>query len=135
VKFYEVVDQVIELLCHRGRASALVLTEEHNYGAEVYRLKGQLALQQFNVQGSKFKIANPQSEAEACFLKAIKIAQRQQAKSFELRATVSLARLWQQQGKQAEARQMLSDIYNWFTDGFDMADLKEAKALLDELEQ
>ena len=76
---------------------------------------------------------DPQAEAEACFLKAIEIAQRQQAKSLELRAVMSLARLWQQQGKQAEAHQMLSEIYNWFTEGFDTKDLQEAKALLDEL--
>ena len=72
-------------------------------------------------------------EAEVCFLKAIEVAQRQQAKSLELRATVSLARLWQQQGKQAEAHKMLSEIYNWFTEGFDTKDLQEAKTLLDEL--
>src|SRR5262249_37407308 len=105
-----------------------------------YRLKGQLTLQQFKVQGSKFKVTNPQSpipnpqqEAEACFLKAIEVAQKQQAKSWELRATVSLARLWQQQGKIAEASQMLAEIYGWFTEGFDTKDLQEAKALLEEL--
>ncbi len=74
-----------------------------------------------------------EKEAEACFLKAIEIAQRQQAKSLELRATVSLARLWKSQGKRTEARQMLAEIYGWFTEGFDTADLQEAKALLDEL--
>ena len=78
---------------------------------------------------------NPQAEVEAegCFQKAIEIAQRQQAKSLELRAAMSLSRLWQQQGKQAEARQMLAEIYNWFTEGFDTKDLQEAKALLEEL--
>jgi predicted ATPase len=70
---------------------------------------------------------------EACFHKAIEIAQRQQAKSLELRATVSLARLWQQQGKTAEAHKLLSEIYDWFTEGFDTKDLQEAKALLEEL--
>ena len=74
-----------------------------------------------------------EAEAEACFLKAIEIAQRQQAKSLELRATTSLARLWQQQGKQHEARTTLSEIYNWFTEGFDTKDLQEAKALLESL--
>jgi predicted ATPase len=81
-----------------------------------------------------------EQEAERCFLKAIEIARRQQAKSLELRATMSLARLWQQQGKQHEARDMLdaahnmlSEIYNWFTEGFDTKDLQEAKALLEEL--
>ncbi len=110
------------------------------YEAELYRLKGTLTLQQFKVQGSKFNVENPQSafhnpqsEAEACFLKAIDIAQRQQAKSLELRAATSLARLWQQQGKREEAHKLLSDIYNWFTEGFDTKDLQEAKTLLDEL--
>jgi predicted ATPase len=65
----------------------------------------------------------------------MEIARRQQAKSLELRATMSLARLWQQQGKQHAARNMLSDIYNWFTEGFDTKDLQEAKALLDELSE
>jgi hypothetical protein len=76
---------------------------------------------------------DPQGEAEACFLKAIEVAQKQQAKSLELRATMSLARLWQQQGKTAKAHQMLSEIYNWFTEGIDTADLQEAKTLLEEL--
>jgi hypothetical protein len=81
--------------------------------------------------------SNPQAEAEAeaCFLKAIEVAQKQQAKSLELHATMSLARLWQTQGKQDEARQMLAAIYNWFTEGFDTKDLQEAKALLEELSQ
>ena len=74
-----------------------------------------------------------EAEAEACFHKAIDIARKQQAKSLELRATVSLARLWQQQGKQKEAHQMLSEIYSWFTEGFETKDLQEAKAVLDEL--
>jgi predicted ATPase len=79
------------------------------------------------------RIRNPQLEAEECFQKAIAIAQKQQAKSLELRATVSLARLWQQQGKKVEARQMLAEIYGWFTEGFDTKDLQEAKALLEDL--
>jgi predicted ATPase len=71
---------------------------------------------------------------EQCSLKAIEIARRQQAKSLELRAVMSLSRLWQQQGKKEAARQMLAEIYGWFTEGFDTADLKEAKALLHELQ-
>ena len=71
-----------------------------------------------------------QAEAEACFLKALDIAQKQHAKSLELRTTVSLARLWQQQSKRAEAHQMLPTIYHWFTEGFDTKDLQEAKTLL-----
>jgi predicted ATPase len=74
-----------------------------------------------------------EAEAEECFLKALEIARQQQAKSLELRATMSLARLWRMQGKREEARKMLADIYGWFTEGFDTADLKDAKALLDEL--
>jgi predicted ATPase len=74
-----------------------------------------------------------EQEAEACFLKAIEISRRQQAKSLELRATMSLARLWRRQGKREEARKMLAEVYEWFTEGFDTADLKDAKALLEEL--
>jgi predicted ATPase len=69
-------------------------------------------------------------EAEECFLKAIDIAKRQQAKSLELRAAMSLSRLWQHQGKRKAARQILVEVYNWFTEGFDTADLKDARALL-----
>ena len=76
---------------------------------------------------------SPLGEAEACFLQALEIAQRQQAKSWELRASTSLARLWQQQGKRTEAHKLLSDVYNWFTEGFETKDLQEAKALLDEV--
>jgi predicted ATPase len=72
---------------------------------------------------------------EACFLKAIEIASQQQAKSLELQATVSLARLWQRQDKKKEAHQMLAEIYGWFTEGFDTKDLQDAKALLDVLSQ
>jgi predicted ATPase len=75
-----------------------------------------------------------EEEAEECFLKAIEISRQQQAKSLELRATMSLARLWKMQGKRKEAGKMLAEIYGWFTEGFDTADLREAKALLEELE-
>ena len=99
-------------------------TGERWYEAELYRLKGELLLQQNS---------DNQAEAETCFHKAIAIAQSQQAKSWELRAAMSLARLWQQQGKQAEAHELLAPIYGWFTEGFDTADLQEAKALLEAL--
>jgi predicted ATPase len=119
-------------------------TEERFYEAELYRLRGELTLQQENqkakVKEQKSKVTDlrsltpdAQSEAEVCFLKAIEIARQQQAKSWELRATTSLARLWQQQGKQHEARNTLSEIYSWFTEGFDTKDLQEAKGLLEEL--
>ena len=75
----------------------------------------------------------PQEEAETWLRRALDVARRQEAKSLELRAAMSLARLWQQQGKRAAARDLLAPIYGWFTEGFDTADLQEAKALLDAL--
>lgn len=117
-------------------------TGECWWEAELYRLKGELTLQKLSVVSSQLSVPNTQSptpstqgEAESCFLKAIDISRKQQAKSLELRATMSLARLWQQQGKTVEAHQMLSEIYNWFTEGFDTKDLQEAKALLEELQR
>ena len=104
---------------------------ERFYEAELYRLKGQLTLAQSRAQSLESSV---QKEVEGCFLRAIDIARKQQAKSLELRATVSLARLWQQQGKRAEAHHILSDVYNWFTEGFETKDLQEAKVLLNELE-
>jgi predicted ATPase len=74
-----------------------------------------------------------EEQAEACFQQALAEARRQEAKSWELRAAMSLARLWQQQGKQADARTLLAPLYGWFTEGFDTADLQEAKALLEAL--
>jgi predicted ATPase len=74
-----------------------------------------------------------QQEAEVCFRQALDIAHQQSAKAWELRAATSLARLWQQQGKKTEAHQLLSEIGNWFTEGFDTKDLQEARALLEEL--
>src|SRR5262249_27794392 len=101
---------------------------ERCYEAELYRLKGMLTLQS-QVLSRKSQV----EEAEGCFLKAIDIARKQQAKSWELRAVMSLARLWQSQGKKDEARRMLAEIYGWFTEGFDTKDLQEAKALLEKL--
>jgi predicted ATPase len=95
------------------------------YESELYRLKGALLLQQS---------LDNQAEAEACFHHALDIARNQQAKSFELRVATSLARLWQSQGKHQEAHDLLASVYHWFTEGFDTADLKDAKALLEELE-
>jgi predicted negative regulator of RcsB-dependent stress response len=127
---------------------------DYLWDAELYRLKGELVLasgvqgpasrvqknqkskgkrQKAEIPNTPHPIPSTSAEAEACFLKAIEIARRQQAKSLELRATMSLARLGQQQGKQTEAHQMLSEIYHWFTEGFDTKDLQEAKALLDSL--
>ena len=108
--------------------------------AELHRLRGELLLQS-GVQSPESSVLTHHSalrmphaaEAEACFQQALDIARRQQAKSLELRAAMSLSRLWQQQGKRAEARELLAPIYGWFTEGFDTADLQEAKALLEEL--
>ncbi len=108
-------------------AEALTLvdtTGERWYASACYRLKGALLLQQSS---------SNQTEAESCFHHAIALAQNQQAKCWELRAATSLARLWQQQGKRQEARDLLAPVYGWFTEGFDTADLQEAKALLEEL--
>jgi class 3 adenylate cyclase/predicted ATPase len=106
-------------------AEALALvdtTGERWYEPELYRLKGALLLQQSS---------DNSTEAESCFHYALDIARSQQAKSLELRAATSLARLWQQQGKRQEAHDLLAPVYNWFTEGFDTADLKDAQALLE----
>ena len=97
-------------------------TDERYWEAELWDLRAELLL----MQGGE-------AEAEASLHKAIEVARRQQAKLWQLRATTDLARLWQQQGRIEEARHMLAEIYGWFTEGLDTPDLKEAKALLDEL--
>jgi predicted ATPase len=108
-----------------AEAVALVETTGERWcEPELYRLKGELLLQQH---------ADHQAEAETCFHHALAIAQSQHAKSWELRAAASLARLWQQQGKSQEAADLLAPVYNWFTEGFETADLMDARALLDEL--
>jgi predicted ATPase len=99
-------------------------TGESQTEAELHRLKGELLLA---------LSADHQTRAAGCFQQALDIARRQQAKSLELRAATGLARLWQRQGKRAAARELLAPIYGWFTEGFDTADLQEAKALLEEL--
>jgi predicted ATPase len=98
--------------------------EERWWAAEIHRLRGVLLLRQ---------TGTPQAEAEAGFHRALNVARRQEAKSLELRASMSLGRLWQQQGKWTDARQLLAPIYGWFTQGFETADLQEAKASLEEL--
>ena len=98
--------------------------EERWWEAEIYRLRGVLLLRQ---------PGTPQAEAETWLQRALDVAHRQEAKSLELRAAMSLSRLWQQQGKQAEARELLASVYSWFTEGFDTKDLQEAKVLLEAL--
>ena len=99
-------------------------TGGHWWEAELHRLKGELRLQQAAESGD---------EAEACFHQALDVSRHQEAKSLELRAAMSLSQLWQQQGKRAEAYELLAPIYGWFTEGFDTADLQEARTLLEEL--
>jgi predicted ATPase len=105
-------------------SEAHTLVEQHEerwWEAEVHRLRGVLLLRQTMTH---------QEEAETCFQQALTVARRQQARSLELRAAMSLARLWQQQGRRDEARELLAPIYGWFTEGFDTADLQDARALL-----
>jgi predicted ATPase len=112
----------------RWLAEALAAFEVSGRGdllAEAYRLQGELLLRQ--------DVPNA-AQAEACFQQALAIARRQQAKSWELRAAMSLSRLWQRQSKHVEARQLLREVYGWFTEGFETADLREASALLMELQ-
>jgi predicted ATPase len=97
-------------------------TEERWWEAEVYRLQGALLLQ---------LPLSDEGQAEACFQQALDVARRQQAKSLELRAALSLSCLWQGQGKRAAARQLLAEIYDWFTEGLDTADLQDAETLLE----
>ncbi len=111
-----------------AEALNLVVEHEERYcEAELYRLKGEL------LRDAESSAQSEKWTAEECFQRALDVARSQQAKSLELRAAMSLSRLWRQQGKQAEARQLLAEIYGWFSEGFDTADLQEAKALLDEL--
>ena len=99
-------------------------TGQRFYAAELYRLKGELQL----------RYATPdEQQAAACFCQALAIARQQQAKFLELRAAMSLARLWKRQGQDAKARQLLGEMYGWFTEGFDTADLQEARVLLETL--
>jgi predicted ATPase len=99
-------------------------TKEKWFEAELHRIAGEIAL-----MSSERDVA----KAEAYFERALAVARAQQAKSWELRAAMSMARLWRDQGKRDEARELLAPIYGWFTEGFDTLDLKQAKALLDEL--
>jgi predicted ATPase len=98
--------------------------EERWWEGEVCRLRGVLLLRQPET---------PQAEAEAWLQRALDVARRQEAKSLELRAAMSLSRLWHQQGKRQAAHDLLAPVYGWFTEGFDTADLQDAKALLEEL--
>jgi predicted ATPase len=98
--------------------------DEHLYEAEVYRIKGELLL--------KRHVPDP-AAAEQCFERALQVARRQEAKSWELRAAMSLSRLWLQKGRGDDARELLMPVFGWFTEGFDTADLQDARALADRL--
>ena len=117
-KGLNILAEALEMTCSTG---------ECFYESEIHRVKGELLLMQGEGEGEA------EDEVEACFQKAINVAKQQQAKLFELRAAMSLSRLWQKQGKQEETRQVLAEIYDWFTEGFDTKDLKEAKTMLEEL--
>ena len=117
------VGQVSEALAALERATETATsTAEQFYEAELHRLRAELLL-----------VLSDQASAEEQLHKAVAVAREQSAKSLELRATTSLARLWRDQGKRTQARDLLAPIYGWFTEGFDTLDLKEAKALLVEL--
>ena len=110
--------------CVDEAMSTIEITKERWFETEVNRLAGQIALKSPETDPAK---------AEAYFGRALAVARQQQAKSWELRAATSLARLWRDQGKPQQARELLAPVYGWFTEGFDTRDLKEAKALLDTL--
>jgi predicted ATPase len=111
--------------CRVGEAvTEIETTKERWQEAEVHRVAGEIALK---------SPAPDAAKAEAHFERALQIARQQQAKSWELRAAMSMARFWRDQGKRDEARNLLAPVYGWFTEGFDTRDLKEAKALLNEL--
>jgi class 3 adenylate cyclase/predicted ATPase len=125
IEAYNKLEQPEEGLTALAKAQALVeKTGERYYEAELERLKGEVLLAQS---------PDDPAEAEACFHNALEIARRQQAKSLELRAAMSLARLWQRQGKEGDARQLLNDVYTWFTEGLATLDLRDARDLLNEL--
>jgi predicted ATPase len=122
-----IVGQTAEGLAAVEEALALVAsTNERFYEAEIYRVRGELLLKHGGLDSP--------AGAETCFRQALEIAEVQSAKSWELRAAISLARLWRDQGRRAAAHDVLAPIYGWFTEGFDTADLKDARALLEELQ-
>ena len=104
--------------------TAVETTNERWFEADILRMAGEIALKSPDADAVK---------AETYFERALAVARQQQAKSWELRAAMSLARLWRSQGKPQQARELLAPVYGWFTEGFDTRDLKEAKALLEEL--
>ena len=124
-KAYADLDQFDEASRYIGEAmTAVETTKERWWEADIYRMAGEIALLSFEPDAVK---------AEAYFERAVAVARQQQAKSWELRAAMSMARLWRDQGKRDEACELLAPVYGWFTEGFDTLDLKKAKALLETL--
>jgi len=124
-KAYAELGQFDAALCSIGEAmTAMETTKETWCEAEAHRIAGEIGLMSPDPDAAK---------AQAYFERALAVARGQQAKSWELRAAMSMARLWRDQGKPDAARDLLAPMYGWFTEGFDTLDLKEAKALLDEL--
>jgi predicted ATPase len=123
--------EIEEGMCALDEALTVVNnTGAHCWEAELHRLKGELLRQATAGRRQRAAMA---ADVEACFRQALDLARRQKAKSLELRAAMSLARLWQRQGKQATGHALLAPVYGWFTEGFDAAALQEAKELLDTL--
>jgi predicted ATPase len=115
--------------------AAVNKTDERFYEAELLRLQGELTLAfRLRKRGPRSAIGRQASNAEAAFLKAIEVARRQGAKSLELRAVMSVSRLWETRGRKDEARRILTETYRWFTEGFDTPDLQEARAVLERLD-
>ena len=110
--------------CSGEAIAAVAASKERIFEAGVHRVAGEIALKEPEPDTKK---------AQSYFERALAVARQQQAKSWELRAAMSLARLWRDQGKPQQARELLAPVYGWFTEGFDTRDLKEAKALLDQL--
>jgi predicted ATPase len=116
-------DREASLRALRDSKSHVTATKEHFWEAELHRTEGEIGL----------SLDEPINMCEECFLQAMNLARKQQAKSFELRAAVGLARLWKKRNRVRDARDLITPLYGWFTEGFETCDLKEAKALLDEL--
>jgi class 3 adenylate cyclase/tetratricopeptide (TPR) repeat protein len=132
---YRDVGRAVPGLALIAEAQALIKQHEDRIcAAEVFRLRGELLLTQDGRRYPARPAKRSQVEVEKCFQQALDLARSQQAKMLELRAAVSLSRLWQQQGKRPEAQHLLAEVYHWFTEGFETADLQEAKTLLTELE-
>jgi predicted ATPase len=125
-------ERILEAELHRVKGELLLNAERRRQNDERNTKNG--GQDTAPIQPSSFSLHRSE-EAEACFLKAIDISRQQQAKMLELRAATSLSRLWSSQGKKSEARILLSDVYAWFTEGFDTSDMREAKVLLEELSQ